>query len=159
MRLDHLLSKEHLLVLSRAGQDPTSRPIVSGWGSWMEHRHAPAAQCCGLSSTPCKGWNGCCSRMGLSAGTLLGPEGSDVSSTFQTVEPPTRVHLRIRHGCGGVWWWARLRTISSHQTADSVGRCGVWGWVRPSFENCTVDASIFDICGQVFKSTWWMPWQ
>lgn len=25
-------------------------------------------------------------------------------------------------------------------------------------ENCTVDASIFDFCGQVDKGTGWMPW-
>jgi hypothetical protein len=29
--------------------------------------------------------------------------------------------------------------------------------VRPCFENCIVNASIF-ICGQVFKGTRWMPW-
>ena len=35
----------------------------------------------------------------------------------------------------------------------------VEGMDRPLLENCIVDASIFVICGQVFKSTWWMPWQ
>ena len=29
---------------------------------------------------------------------------------------------------------------------------------RPSLENCTVDASIFYLCGQVFKGARWMPW-
>ncbi len=109
MRLDHLLSKEHLLVPRGQVRIPLpDRSCLGGAHGWnIDMRRQP--ECCGLSSTPLEGWNGCCSRMGLSAGTLLGPEGSDVSSTFQTVEPPpgfTFVSVMDAavsgggHGCG-----------------------------------------------------------
>ena len=35
---------------------------------------------------------------------------------------------------------------------------GVRAGVGALFENCTVDASIFDLLWQVFKSIRWMPW-
>ena len=36
---------------------------------------------------------------------------------------------------------------------------GVRTGVGALFENCTVDASIFDLLWQVFKSIRWMPWR
>jgi len=65
-------------------------------------------------------------------GTLLGPEGSGICSRFRPDSPqgdrpdgPSEPDepLRIRE----------------------VGAGRRWG--RPYLENCTVDASIFDICG------------
>jgi hypothetical protein len=70
------------------------------------------------------GWGG---RLG----TLLGPEGTSIPS------------------CAGVTLVARLWLGGHHIERLQLGRrsgCGtrwLWWLIRPYFENCTVDASIF----------------
>lgn len=81
----------------------------------------------GTVSTPRWGRNAETSESRLSAGTLLGPEGSDVLvQSFRPSNPLERV-LRDAFGDQG----SRLRTISSHQTGSLCFYVWVWGVGSP----------------------------
>jgi hypothetical protein len=69
------------------------------------------------------------------SGTLLGPEGSSESRFLRTTPPRT----------------------PEPSAQPIAGKRGTRGGYRPSFENYTVDASIF-VARQATKGTWWMPW-
>ena len=92
-------------------------------------------------------------------GTLLGPEGTGgsplrtsdsrsrpsgwdlrVHGTAPFVERPAPTSARI--ACGRRYRYATRPGLDS----------------RPYLENCTVDASIKILCGQVNKGARWMPW-
>ena len=79
-------------------------------------------------------------------GTLLGPEGSGESSPSWT-GTPARTLPRGRTAPHTRWTPARMRR-----------RRHWWEGDRPYVENYTVDASILNLCSQVFKGTRWMPW-
>ncbi len=139
MRLDHLLSKEHLALSGVQG--PLLGRTSRGGRSWVEHR--PVAFVAGVAPVlPFGVWN--VRGGGWTSGTLLGPEGTGASlylgpgplggsGASGHVDRRNRSLVRVGTGCA---------------------------WHRPYLENCTVDASIFKVClcGQVFKCTRWMPW-
>ena len=79
-------------------------------------------------------------------GTLLGPEG-----TGRLLVAHALLAGRSPHG-------PLLVDEPLSAPSGGGGRRDVVERVRPLLENCTVDASIFSICGQVFKGTRWMPW-
>jgi hypothetical protein len=87
-------------------------------------------------------------------GTLLGPEGTGGSH---------RTHLRTPGHAG---WRGRgsgtepvaepLAPRLPQTTCEYAATPGLDS--RPYLENCTVDASIKKLCGQVSKGARWMPW-
>ena len=87
------------------------------------------------------------SRWVAAPGTLLGPEGSGESSPSWTGTP--------------AWTLPRGRTAPhtplEYQSCMRRRRHCREG-DRPYVENYTVDASILNLCSQVFKGTRWMPW-
>lgn len=118
MRLDHLLSKEHL-TLSGVQNPDRERSFLAG-SSWVEH----LTWCEGCCSSLVRrifgsGWNG--EGGGCRTCTLLGPEGPDAHW------PSGWVHSRL------LWTFCRF----------PFGGCGK-GY-RPYFENYTVDASILQL--------------
>ena len=121
MRLDHLLSKEHvpvrLYTAEHTGQVSTETNVSAGAHGWNididTDRIDPVQVRPGLPGKERTGlgWTVCC--------TLLGPEGPERNmKVFRTV--PLDLLLFDRG----------LRVVG-------------WGGYRPYFENYTVDASIF----------------
>ena len=116
MRLDHLLSKEHLEVFGssrHAGSDRTCLPAAHGWNIDIGSRLNGSdlvRLACGVGTVGA-GMVGTC--------TLLGPEGPD---------NPARVG-----GGDGFFRPSPMMTVGRR----------VWGF-WPSVENYIVDASILD---------------
>ena len=122
MRLDHLLSKEHLRTRSRSGSEATSAANDRRVGLIIVD--AGYMQGFGLSGElvlSVRAWKGLQRVQGFLFGTLLGPER-------------TRECFPQRETTG-------LSQSSNRRVAGrrGQGRDGVWLF----FENCTVDASIF----------------
>ena len=119
MRLDHLLSKEHSpTLLGWSELAPGSCPnVVRRVAHWVEHYRV------GLT------W---IFRGRLRAGLLWGV----VSGTKHTVGCLRQHHRAL----AGVWLF--LMALILDMSAGFSGGCG-WGWCV-LFENCTVDASIFN---------------
>ena len=121
MRLDHLLSKEHLDLF---GGSRTQYHTDCVWLGLKGGTFDMASAQLGSTSTPHS--SGCGWRVGSGergVGTLLGPEGPDAALAALLgwwVWGSLLMGLLILHLCGG----------------------GVGGY-RPYFENYTVDASIF----------------
>ena len=90
-------------------------------------------------------------------GTLLGPEGTGGSplGTSDSRSSPLRGGPRVRDSTlrrtAGPSF--RTRAVGGHRYATIPGLDS-----RPYLENCTVDASIKILCGQVNKGARWMPW-
>ena len=78
---------------------------------------------------------------------LLGPEGTGLPAPCSG----RPCGVAGRGGCGG---WPS----GDHSWPGPLVMLGVRAGVGALFENCTVDASIFDLLWQVFKSIRWMPW-
>ncbi len=149
MRLDHLLSKEHLAgrrSLSGPEPHPDQDPVPSrgvgprvrggarGWNAdQFGRRLLPAPSTARRVLVMRRVWNGAGRRTGV-VGTLLGPEGTDPWS------------CRLVAGGVGAVVSVRAAWISHHPVP--CGEAGVrWGRVGGDglvVENCTVDASIFD---------------
>ena len=136
MRLDHLLSKEHLerraaCASSKLPAARTNVPwpatLTSGTSTiWLSARVL-------VSTTGSPEWN--LEEEWSGSGTLLSPEGSSIRSPRRAIFP-ANYRPDARSGRS-----ARSR-----------------GWLRPLLENYTVDASIFSSERQATKGTWWMPW-
>ena len=135
MRLDHLLSKEHLAPAVPASR-ATSWTFVPGWllkGGTSTTWPSPPFQ----SVHPaCR--EGTLERGGR-PGTLLGPEGTGASPPHGTgragVDRPGDEPLAIRQAGVG----PQAGTARTLRTAQ---------WTRASLK----------LCGQVVKGTRWMPW-
>src|SRR4249919_3257074 len=84
----------------------------------------------------------------LRFGTLLGPEGSGESSSLRPFHSARAGRGRL--GEGGPTRVERPRVLEVRD--DQRDRH------HPFLENCTVDASINILCGQVNKGARWMPW-
>ena len=92
-------------------------------------------------------------------GTLLGPEGTG-GSPLRTSAPGPALEARPHGRLGQQPFVERphRREHASHvQMAERYAtRPGLDS--HPYLENCTVDASIKLLCGQVSKGARWMPW-
>jgi hypothetical protein len=146
VRLDHLLSKEHLAPACRVRRPgPRLRRTPGEWCSRVEHRlwpSRPLSRCLysRFAGSERAGW-GC---GGLTRCWVLRERAE------------ARTPSGRRRDCGPGSVAGRLRSGGPpHGCGAGTDR---WRRSRPSLENCTVDASIFSICGQVFKGTRWMPW-
>lgn len=118
MRLDHLLSKEHLTL---RGPEPSSKAYVLRWELMGGTFDMPSAQLT-LFSTVFRDLE----RWGMLAGgcTLLGPEGP--GRPFGAV-----LNLWASSGfpCGGCWWG--YRPYFENYTVDaSILNMTFWGCVQ-----------------------------
>ena len=125
MRLDHLLSKEHLeaSAFQAAGSERTSQPAAHGWNIDIGIHFKDS-----YPVRPLR-WVGTVGVGGVGACTLLGPEGPGAV-------PAAGSYLRVRGRGGG-----GLDSSGLHR--DRPGGWWVWGF-WPSVENYIVDASILD---------------
>ena len=131
MRLDHLLSKEHLTrrPLGLVVQSHVCRRMCDRWCSRVEHQLRVSCVASAASvllrlrvgGGTSHGWSGA----GV-MGTLLGPEGTARMS-----------------GCCFVRARSVGRTAGSCSLGVGAGRRRLLVGDRSLFENCTVDASIF----------------
>ena len=127
MRLDHLLSKEHLPT--KVGQEPTAPECGVGVLNGGDTGLVNSGNGHGCSSTAhpsSGGWHGTSwlVRLEMAVNTLLGPERTSSLSGF-FLDRSAR-HGLVFHTAGG---------------AGFGGGLWVVGWLF--VENCTVDASIF----------------
>ena len=127
MRLDHLLSKEHLQSSLLAGlpEPLPGHPAYSGrpWPGWSARGwnvDDVLPDRSGESVRPACG-SGSLAGVGMVACTLLGPEGSTPVGGMEV-----------------------LVAGSVSRTSSALGWSGQRGECRPYVENYTVDASIFD---------------
>ena len=146
MRLDHLLSKEHLqspcLTFRGCGGVVRSTPVaqtlvlrrvLTGGISANSGRRVFPAPSTDFRPLGWWSWNGGGECLGgLVFGTLLGPE---------TTGPWHGRCSPFRGGCG-LWCGAGLFLVSWLHRARTHGVCGVCG-TGLLFENYIVDASIF----------------
>ena len=125
MRLDHLLSKEHLTRLALVGR-AEARPEPYAFGVVLEGGTSTTAVIMGrhrVSTPPCGDGTRTADSPGGRLGTLLGPEGTAREGGCFMTGPVGRTNRLLPSGAG------RRRRA----------RLGD----RSLFENCTVDASIF----------------
>ena len=127
MRLDHLLSKEHLaprFIRRRPGPLLDVHASVGLMGGTLTSSALVqvATQVQLVPGFVRGGWERVVAGAGV-VGTLLGPEGADASSDRPSaVRPPLDLHMVL---------------------VGVVVRGEDVGWDCPYLENCTVDASIF----------------
>jgi hypothetical protein len=90
-------------------------------------------------------------------GTLLGPEGTG-GSPLRTSDSRSRPSRAGPTGHGTAPFVERPAVVSAHcaRRLRYATRPGLDS--HPYLENCTVDASIKILCGQVNKGARWMPW-
>ena len=156
MRLDHLLSKEHLPA--KAGEEPAAPGCGVGvldGGDTGES--SPTTAIRGLVQPPFSfgGWvggNGIGVRLVVAVNTLLGPEKTNaclrVVGVF-SVTIITRIRTAFR---GDVCWFVVVVVVCLLRIAQ---------WMRASFLCSPVTTSFRGgcvVCGQVAEGTWWMPW-
>ena len=169
MRLDHLLSKEHLA---------SGRPVMG----WLEvSRPVVPAERVGDGA---RGWNIDCGRLtswwrpstpgpsGFWVGTVGCWGGVGWARCWVLREQPEGCFIRVATSlvpaCGWGWGSGGCGLVPLRRTTHALvrKRWGVgrrWGegacsgrslrtaqWTRASFLN--------DFCGQVYKGTGWMPW-
>ena len=135
MRLDHLLSKEHLvrLVLFAAVVDPgadsdrTCPTVAHGWNI----DSAAGADGAGLSTLRLSSDGGCWNGSGSD-----GPAGA----RCWVLRDQASLPYRDRFDPG---WWG-LRLLASRWASTKHPGSGWAGWCRSYVENYTVDASILD---------------
>jgi hypothetical protein len=129
---------------------------VPRWSSWVEHRWWHSAPRADPSTAPVSTGRGTGRRAGPGASTrcwvLKVRACRRTSSAAPTFGSGTTDRLRAGRRPEGPTpqrTARRPRTSGTRRTrVDS----------RPYLENCTVDASIQILCGQVIKSARWMPW-
>ena len=133
MRLDHLLSKEHVAGLLKIRPDRLLRRRMScGSGCSLVERRL----------------------FGASAGNAPSVLPRERSGTSRSRRPARQAHC---------WVLRDRKTLMDHHPPELPTRLEPsrqarepW-WYRPYLENYTVDASIF-VARQATKGTWWMPW-
>ena len=128
MRLDHLLSKEHLARTRWVlGPDPRSGRTLLGRCSRVEHWLVDLGPCSAVEYSRQLSFEGVARRWER----LLGMEDWVEARCWVLREQPATVV--------GLTIGPALRCT----TSTCRGRRRVEGWGRPFLENCTVDASIF----------------
>jgi hypothetical protein len=150
VRLDHLLSKEHLATTDSSGNRGLGARIgrVCRWGAQLAETLVRIGSATAIGPRTASGLAfgsvlGCgsgwwCGWFGV-PDILLGPEGTsacDGVAGFGSSGPVWPSVAKLLHD---VSLWSGFRR------GGCCGVCGGWVGVRgwPLFENCTVDASIF----------------
>ena len=130
MRLDHLLSKEHLHS-RKLGARARHRRVFGG-GTLMGGTLTWGANAPSIMSTA-----------GLPEWKRVGD-----AETFQTRCWVLRGRLSVLSGQDR----DDPGRAPPHRTSRIGGQAVVMGAVRPNVENCTVDASIFSICDKLLRA-------